>query len=549
MALSLPVNQIIKQINLPLLLSIGIHGLFFAIILPQWNSKNGWVSSMNQRQNTPVIELNEIERTRIVELNKSQLPTLNWNIIDNLQESDNQTTTFNLPIPLPQNNFVPIQPNNLPSLPPLPPPTSFYTTNPTPLPLPNSPVNLSPPQTLPSLSNLAPQINQEVITNLPPISDTELAIENPQITRTRNLTPEEEAEIRQRIFANSPVQVTINPRDVINERKPQNIENRETNPNQNNLPDNNIISSNSKQKYRDIASELEKDNTNTSNEEANKNYVSWATEVNNVQPKKITLQGRYPKDACIRKLEGTTTYGVTVNNTGNVVQSKLIKSSGYGLFNNQALAQIKNYKFASNSKTNVPYHVYVNFKYDSTICPSLSVSDLGKIPPKNSVNPSPQIKKPESNSPAPIKNNSSNDSNPKTSNQTPTQVETVLPTESPQKEKQTTNKSESSATKKKETTSPSKTQNTDKIEEGSPVESSTSTQTQSQQKPQPTTNPNLPNSPANKAEVLVIPTESPKSNVKPKVTESSSQKTSPLPKIELNEKPQIDDSEKIQLIK
>ena len=128
-----------------------------------------------------------------------------------------------------------------------------------------------------------------------------------------------------------------------------------------------------------MASKLEKKTENTSNEDARKNYVDWAKKVQTVQAKEVTLQGTYPRDACIRKLEGTSTYGVTVNASGTVVNTTLIKSSGYGIFNNQALSQINGRSFANSSGGNQPYHVYVNFKYDQNICPSLSVDNIGKV--------------------------------------------------------------------------------------------------------------------------------------------------------------------------
>ena len=557
MASSLSVNQVLKQINLPLLLSIGIHGLFFALIFPKLSSDNGFINrNLAKRESTPVIELNELEQTRIAE--STPPPAINWNLIENLPESEDQNTAFNFPS-APNTNYIPSQRfssnlNNLPSLPPLPPPPinsyNFSNNNfsPSNIPLPspnNSPVEFSPPPNLPSVSNLDPQINQELLTNLPPIQEqSDLPIEDPQITSRRNLSPEEEAELRRRIFGNSLNEVTANPRDVINSRNPVNT----TAPS---LSAANPNTWQSPQKLRNIAQELQKDQANTSDEEANKNYVSWATEVKNAQPKKITLQGRYPKDACIRKLEGTTTYGVTVNNSGAVVQSKLIKSSGYGLFNNQALAQIKNHNFASSNGGNQPYHVFVNFKYDSKICPSLSVSNLGKVSPQKSPNSSSQTKPQTKPNPAPVKKeNNNNPNNSQRSN--PAQIETVVPVEtSPRKQEPTINErlklsppnqKETSTTpatpsapnsktpteQKQQTPKPTstppatktppvnkpevstpapKTPTVKQPETKKPVQSAPAPKkTPAQQKPQTNSTPNLPNSPQNKADLLVKPT-------------------------------------------
>ena len=372
MALSISANQILKQINIPLLLSLGLHGVFFAFILPKWTD-NGNLSNNDHLQSTPVIELNQLEQTRVPR--QSSVNTFNWNIINSLQQENNQTLPLNIPnipLPKPPNNPLPTsQINNggtinLPSLPPLPPPPASFDISSSKIPLLNNKTSpLSPPP------NLQEGVNQKRITNLP----SNLPGNNQQITTQIQISPEE-AEIRQRIFANSPIEITANPRDVINRK------NTDNNTNQNNVIKKETSVTPLPKNYQSLASKLEKKTENTSDEDARKNYVAWSTEVENVQSQEITLEGKYPKDACIRKLEGTTTYGIVVNKSGTVINTKLIKSSGYNLFNNQALKQIKNRQFANQTSKNQPYHVYVNFKYDSKICPSLSLNNLGKVPLK-----------------------------------------------------------------------------------------------------------------------------------------------------------------------
>ena len=528
MALSISANQVLKQINIPLLLSVGIHGVFFALILPKLNG-NSLLSKNNGLQNTPVIELNQLEQTRLPRQNSAN--TFNWDIINSLQKENNQTLGLNIPLPTPQiSNGGTI---NLPSLPPLPlppPPASFYN-NPAKIPLPNYPINSSAPSQLPPPANIGAGVNRKIITNLPSVLDSQLSPDNQQITTRIQISPEEEAKIRQRIFANSPIQVTANPRDIINRRKTQ--RNTEKNTNQNNLINKEAIVKPLPKDYQSLANKLEKNTENTSDEDARKNYVAWSTEVKNAQSKQITLRGSYPKDACIRKLEGMTTYGVTVNPSGSIINTKLIKSSGYTLFNNQALAQIKNHKFANQTGANQPYHVYVNFKYDSKVCPSISINNLGNIPPKTS-------------SPQPV--------NPNKTNTTPTtsrQKETTLPLEtSPKPINQNQINSTSTTPKQKETTLP--------LEKSPKAVNQNNTNTTPASKPKST--PKLPNSPENKADMLLIPNSSqpvksrtptiqptlPSTSNPPKsLKEESVKPTLPEP----NSKSTIQNSEDIKLVK
>jgi TonB family protein len=472
MVFSISANQIIKQLNFPLLASIGFHGIFFALILPQWNPRDNFKNNQ-ALQNTPVIELNQLEQTRIPSQNPNN--NFNWNILNALPEGNNQNLAFNFPenslptvqlspLPLPQGD------NNFSSLPPLPPPpTSFsqnnsssYQNNSSNFPLPNYQIDSSMATQLPPPPNMKEDFTRDIVSSLPVIQDTDLPNNNQQITTTIETSPEEEARIRQQIFANSPIQITANPRDVINGKSPQFTEDDFNLNNVNNKP---AIVNSLPQNYQSLASKLEKNTENTTDEEARKNYVSWAAEVKNVQPKEINLTGIYPKDACVRKLEGTTTYGVTVNPQGSVINTQLIKSSGYNLFNNQALTQIKNYKFANNSDVSQPYHVYVNFNYSNQVCPSVSINNLGNIPSQSPV-PSPNNKqeKQTPNDTTTNQNNTSVKSNP--NQQSAPESDTQSPSNKP--------------------TSNTNSVSTPKI--------------------------NLPNKPNNNAETLVIPTQTPPSS-------------------------------------
>lgn len=118
--------------------------------------------------------------------------------------------------------------------------------------------------------------------------------------------------------------------------------------------------------------QLARNTTNTTNEEAKKNYVNWLAAVEDVKPTPVQIAGTYPEDACFQKLEGTTVYGVLVDGSGTVTDLELIKSSGYPIFNDQARQQVNRHNFSASGEQ-TPYQVNVEFKYNAEICPSLTL--------------------------------------------------------------------------------------------------------------------------------------------------------------------------------
>jgi TonB family protein len=398
--LSLNTEKIIKEINWPLLASISIHGLFFTLIFPQWHPQNNDADA-NGGNNTPIVELNTIEQTRLPNLTPRN--SFNWDTLNTLPSSDNSLpplSTINIPTP-PINNsefFSPSFDNgamaNLPAPPSLPSATNFppinesysYSAN-----IPN-PTDLPPP----------PPLNQDAIATLPPAINYETPNTNFETPTTGkvidiNADPDQEAQIRQKLFSNSDVEITANPRDVINGRIPQTYTQIDGSGNITIIPPSEV-----RPNLASFSTKLQKQVENTSDEDARKNYVAWAKEVQNVTPQQLTFSGIYPKDACVGKLEGTATYGVTVNPSGSVINSQLIKSSGYPILNDQALKQIRSRNFVNSSGNDEPYHVYVNFNYNSQICPSLSTSNVGETPP---VNPTKlrEVNTPTVNNVSPIK--------------------------------------------------------------------------------------------------------------------------------------------------
>lgn len=450
---SSPIYQVIREINWALLASIAAHGLFFTLIFPQWYSQNQ--EKGNKVSNVPIIELNALEQTRL----PNTIPnSFDWNRLQNLPDGDNSFPNSAIPLPpLPSMadgdyNF-PVSNdggnNDISSLPPPPPLGTNFNFSPPPpvnynfeLPNPRS-FQLPPPPPLnedsfASLPSPPPpprfEINTErEIVDIPLTSVTPNNNNNQQITTVievegekapveQIIDAEKQAEIRKRLFANSPVEVTVNPRDVINNRN--NPDSRSNGGGGNPL---NVRQSES------LARRLEKNPENTTDEEARKNYIEWVARVENVNPEKITIAGRYPTDACMRKLEGTTTYGVTVNPSGNVISSKLIKSSGYALFNEQALRQISTRQFPNNTGGNLPFHVDVNFRYDTNVCPSLTINNQGEMRNNTAPNPTmvnPPVSNPSVNTP-PAETKAPNP--PRENNITPNQVETNIIPEAPPK--------------------------------------------------------------------------------------------------------------------
>ncbi|MEM1368535.1 MAG: TonB family protein [Cyanobacteria bacterium P01_H01_bin.15] len=111
---------------------------------------------------------------------------------------------------------------------------------------------------------------------------------------------------------------------------------------------------------------------NTTDEEAQKNYLDWRdTEALVEQPETLSIEGEYPLDACVRKLEGIAEYGVTVNEAGVPQNLRVLKSSGYGVFDDQAIADIRSRPLDGSKES---YLIKVNYDYDSELCPDLSVA-------------------------------------------------------------------------------------------------------------------------------------------------------------------------------
>ncbi|MGK7872754.1 MAG: TonB family protein [Xenococcaceae cyanobacterium] len=363
--------KLLQPTSIAIFASIGIHTLL-GVSLPNLPLFSQGEKS-TRGHTVRLIELNPVEQTRLPDFSQS-LPNIpqfpNTPLIDTplLNRSPFNTALLSPTQPLPQpssppltnrnNSFTPPIFRNLPP-PPLPSPVSLPSPPPTRVNSPplrrNSPIA----RPRPSFSPLSP-----------PISPREL-INPPKFRYSR--TPEwiHPPLPQQEIPANSRKRPTPNP--ITSPTAPDTVAHRQPNL----LPET----------FQRLES-LQEEKTNTTDNEANRNYLGWLGEDRiEEKPEERSIIGTYPKDACQRRLEGTTVYGVWVNAQGQVTNSKLIKSAGYAIFNQQALHDINSSSFDNQTSKRKPYLVKINFEYDAEICPSVTIppqgvaEDIGTIEP------------------------------------------------------------------------------------------------------------------------------------------------------------------------
>jgi TonB family protein len=353
----------IEPTQIAIVISVVLHLLLFRYGLPKLS-----LAQKNAVENPPVplVELSPLEQTRLPNLS----PQTSWN---------------NLPLPEGVRPFalspsIPTDPNLLPNLPPvpLPPPPQYFDLPPLPPipPLPSFPstdIKLPPVGDISSIPAPPP---------LPPIdSDGGEAIEP-----TSEPKPPPEPSPEEKPPEPEPPQAVAPP-----QRKPEPQ-----------IPPDQIAAQRQQQLdqgIRNLSASLKEENTGTTDEEARKNYVAWLNEVGTSQPEQLDMSGTYPRDACIRRLEGQTVFGVLVNPQGKVIDLDLIKSGGYALFNQQASKDIAARAFQNDTGKPKPYQVTVDFKYDPEICPSLSLPSLArdKQPTTETDQPKTPAEKPAAN--------------------------------------------------------------------------------------------------------------------------------------------------------
>ncbi len=117
---------------------------------------------------------------------------------------------------------------------------------------------------------------------------------------------------------------------------------------------------------------LRPNSANTSNEEARKNYIAYMSKANQPQAGERSIAGTYPQEACSNKIEGAAVVMLTVGADGKASSGQLIKSSGFGIFDDKAIAAAQSSSFENSTGQPKPYKVSVDFKYDKAVCPSVT---------------------------------------------------------------------------------------------------------------------------------------------------------------------------------
>ncbi|MEL6581373.1 MAG: energy transducer TonB [Cyanobacteria bacterium J06621_12] len=352
--------KLISPAQLCLLLSLGLHLLILKFGLPsiRFNNDGG-------RGEVAVIELNPEQQARLPDL-YPQLETPDLAALD-LPQPDLSDPAA--PFAIPPNLIPGIgDPSTLPPLIIPPPPIFDFPDLP-----PITDITLPPIGDLSDLP-LPPAINPldfkvEPI-ELPP--DLGKVPEQPLDAAEANASDTQQTAVAK---PDQPEQPQKEPPEAIPQDTPEKIAARKV--------------AASQERIANLRQSLTKTD-GTSNEEARKNYIVWLAKVKDIEPDKIEIEGSYPRDACIRRLKGSSTFGVVVNGAGEVVALDLLKGSKYPLFNQQASKDIGDRTFDNQTENPKPYQVQVNYQYDAEICPSLTLPSIRRAEQETTPPPKPK---------------------------------------------------------------------------------------------------------------------------------------------------------------
>lgn len=342
-------GKLINPAKLCLLLSIALHLLVLKFGLPsiRFNSDSGG-------REVSVIELNAEQQAQLPNL-YPQLETPELPELENLPELDNSEPAA--PFAIPPDLIPGIgDPANLPPL-IIPPPPQFN--------LPDLPPVTD--ITLPPLGDLSEL-------PLPPTIDPADFQVEPIKLPPNTAAPSEAPPQAPASETKQPPQTATKPKPQTPETKPG--EKPQTEPQQTPQQIAARKAATSQQRIRNLSQSLTRSEAGTSDEDARKNYIAWLTKVQDVEPKEIEISGTYPRDACIRRLKGSSVFGVVVNASGEVVALDLIKGAKYPIFNQQASQDLSERLLDNDTGKPKPYQVKVNYEYDSEICPSLTLPSL-----------------------------------------------------------------------------------------------------------------------------------------------------------------------------
>ena len=328
-------SKLLQPNSIAVFASISIHAFLLGVALPRVA-----IFSQQEKQTTkPSVTLTELsptEQTRLPEFFRSSTDTPPFPQTPLPQTPLLETSPFNQslssrlkPLPLPHSSSI----------------TSFFPD------LSSVPLTRTPTSTI--YWPIQPQ-NSSELPSLPPpplIPIPRESIDDRQLEPTPQESVNEKPE---EIAANSAIDSTPSSNSKLNAVRQQNL----------------------LAAVRQRSDRLKYDPTNTSNEEALKNYVDWLVVVKQLEPEQLAIAGTYSQDACIRKLEGTSIYGVLVDVGGKASDLHLIKSSGYPLLNQQAQEEIQSRSFDNQADRPKAYRVDVSFQYSQEICPSLKLSPV-----------------------------------------------------------------------------------------------------------------------------------------------------------------------------
>ena len=153
------------------------------------------------------------------------------------------------------------------------------------------------------------------------------------------------------------------------------------------------------QRISNLRQSLTETEAGTTNEDARRNYIAWLAKVKDVEPDSIEIEGSYPRDACIKRLKGSSVFGVVVNAKGEVVALDLIKGAKYPIFNQQGSKDLSDRTLDNETEQPKPYQVTVNYEYDPEICPSLTLPSIRRTEEKQQQET--ELQQPPASEPAP----------------------------------------------------------------------------------------------------------------------------------------------------
>ena len=362
-------NQSSKLINpaqLCLIISLALHLLVLKFGLPslKFNNDPG-------KRKVSVIELSPEQQARLPNLSP-QLNTPNTPSINNLPPVDDSEPAA--PFAIPRSLFPGLgDPSNLPPV-AIPPPPNFD--------------NLPP---LPSITDITlPPIGDLSNLPLPPEIDPGESKANPTKVPPANPTKKpgqsSKPENAQQQAQKSPqTAAKPDPRQEKPDPKPQ-VKPKPT-------PEQVAAKKvdNSQKRIANLTQSLTKSEEGTTDEDASKNYIAWLAKVKEVKPDEIEVKGIYPRDACIRRLKGTSVFGAVVNAKGEVVDLDLIKGAKYPIFNKQGVEDLSQLVLDNKTEKPKPYQVTLNYEYDPEICPSLTLPSI-RTEEKQKAAPAPESK-------------------------------------------------------------------------------------------------------------------------------------------------------------